>query len=224
MSSCSRVKAVVLLSGGIDSTVTLFLAIKEGFDCHCLVFDYGQRHRREINSAKAVAEFVGVPYKILCFTLPWGGSPLLGRDGVIPKDRDMGGIPQTYVPGRNTIFLGFAISFAEAIGAQSIFIGANCVDYSGYPDCRPQYLKAYNELIKVGTKAGVEGGYIKIEAPLIEMRKRDIVRLGMRLNVPFEKTWSCYEGGSLPCGRCDACIFRAKGFDEAGVKDPLLHG
>lgn len=218
-----RKRGVVLLSGGIDSAVTLYLVKERGFECYCLIFDYGQRHRREIASAISIAKEADSPHKIITFSLPWGGSALIEADESIPKNREIGSsIPPTYVPGRNTIFLSFATSFAEAIDASSIFIGANHIDYSGYPDCRPAYIDAYNELIRLGTKAGVEGRSIEIEAPLIEKTKVEIIRLGRRLGVPFEKTWSCYEGKDLPCRRCDACILRAKGFDGAGIRDPLF--
>lgn len=219
-------KAIILLSGGIDSTVTLYLAKERGFECHCLIFDYGQRHRREIEAAKTISELAGCPYKVLSLPLLWGGSPLLEKETPIPKNRQLHimkmSIPSTYVPARNTIFLSFGVSFAEAIGVNFVFMGANYIDYSGYPDCRPEYIDTYNELIRLGTRAGVEGRPIRIRAPLIKKRKVDIVRLGTRLNVPFHLTWSCYGGEDLPCRRCDSCILRAKGFDEAGIKDPLL--
>jgi 7-cyano-7-deazaguanine synthase len=218
-------KAVVLLSGGIDSTVTLYLARRE-FVCSCIIFDYGQRHRKEIHSAKSIAEITGCEYKLVKFNLPWDGSALLDGGCAIPKNRlpqqMKEGIPPTYVPARNTIFLSFALSFAETIGASLIFIGANHIDYSGYPDCRPSYFEAYEELIKLGTKVGVEGKRIRIEAPLIEKTKGEIITLGAKLGVPFDKTWSCYEGGEFPCGGCDSCLLRTKGFAEAKVDDPLL--
>lgn len=210
-------KAVVLLSGGLDSTTTLYIAEREGYNVMCLIFDYGQRHRKEISAAKRIA---GDSYKIIRFKLPWGGSSLLDRRMKVPKGRPLGkiqqGIPSTYVPARNTVFLAFAISCAEAIGAEKIFIGANAIDYSGYPDCRPGYFKSYERLISLGTKAGK----IKIEAPLLKKTKSEIIRIGTSLGVPYELTWSCYMGGKRPCGRCDSCILRAKGFREAGIPDP----
>lgn len=221
-------KAVVLLSGGIDSSVTLYEAKNRGFDCFCLIFDYGQRHKKkEINSAKLIAKAAKCHYKVVKFSLPWQGSSLLEKDNtLIPKNRPLekikDEIPSTYVPARNIIFLSFAVSFAEVIAASSIFIGANYIDYSGYPDCRPDFFQAFKKLIKLGTKMGVENKTLKIETPLIKMKKSEIIALGMKLKVPFEYTWSCYEGGELPCGGCDACIFRAKGFREAGYEDPLI--
>lgn len=212
-------KAVVLLSGGLDSTTTLYIARRQGYNITCLIFDYGQRHEREIEAAKRIA---GGPYKIIRFKLPWGGSSLLDRKMKIPRGRSLrdiqSGIPSTYVPARNTLFLAFAISCAEAIGAEKIFIGANCLDFSGYPDCRPDYFKAYEKLISQGTKVG----RIKIEAPLLKKTKAEIIRIGTSIGVPYNLTWSCYMGGKRPCGECDSCVLRAKGFGEAGIPDPLI--
>lgn len=218
-------KAIVLLSGGLDSATTLYYAVKKGYKCHCLIFDYGQRHRREIESAKRIAKSCGTDFKVVRFDLPWKGSALLDKRIPIPKGgflRRRRGIPATYVPARNTVFLSFAISCAEAIGADAIFIGANAVDFSGYPDCRPQYYKVLEELIRRGTKKGAEGRPIKIFTPLIKKTKAQIVKLAARLKVPFELTWSCYAGKRRPCLKCDSCILRAKGFKEAGIKDPLI--
>lgn len=212
-------KAVVLLSGGLDSTTTLYIARRQGYNVMCLIFDYGQRHKKEIEAAKGIA---GDSYKLIRFKLPWGGSSLIDKKMQVPKGRSLRkiqrGIPSTYVPARNTIFLAFGISYAEAIGAEKIFIGANCLDYSGYPDCRPDYFKAYERLISLGTKLGKIG----IEAPLLKKTKSEIIRIGTSLGVPYELTWSCYMGGKSPCGECDSCILRAKGFREAGIPDPLL--
>lgn len=220
-------KAVVLLSGGLDSATTLYLARDKGYECFCLIFDYGQRHKRELESAKAIAGKAGCAWRIVKISLPWKGSSLLDRNIKIsePKNRKTkkpkNEIPLTYVPGRNIIFLSFALSYAEAIGAGSIFIGANAIDYSGYPDCRPEFYNAFIKAANLGTKAGVEGKKIKVITPLIRKTKAQIVKLGIGLGVPYGLTWSCYRGGKTPCGKCDSCNFRAKGFQEAGVRDPL---
>lgn len=219
-------KAVVLLSGGIDSSTALYYAKHKGYDCRCLIFDYGQRHKKEIESAKKIAKVCGAKWQVIKFSLPWKGSALLDKKISIPKKRNLreigNGIPKTYVPARNTIFLSFAASYAEAMGAKAIFIGANAVDFSGYPDCRPVYYEIFRKLIKRATKAGVEGKGIKIFTPLIKMTKAKIIKSGMRLRVPYEFTWSCYSGGRQPCLKCDSCVLRAKGFKEAGFIDPLI--
>lgn len=214
---------MVLLSGGLDSATALYFAKAKGYICHCLIFDYGQRHRKEINCAKRVASSAKCPYQIIKISLPWKGSSLLDK-GVRVRSKVSGGkeIPNTYVPGRNVIFLSFALSYAEAIGAKSIFIGAHAQDYSGYPDCRPDFFSAFRNVISRGTKAGVEGRPIKIEAPLINLKKSGIIKAGSRLRVPFALTWSCYRGGREPCGKCDSCHYRAKGFKEAGIKDASI--
>jgi 7-cyano-7-deazaguanine synthase len=213
-------QAVVLLSGGLDSATALYIAKGEGFRCFCLVFDYGQRHRREINAAKKIAQSANCRSQVVKMALPWKGSALL--DKKIKIRRYAKGIPPTYVPARNIIFLSFALSFAEAIKAEAIFIGAHCQDYSGYPDCRPEFYQAFSQVVRCGTKAGVQKKEIKIKTPLIDKTKAQIISLGVQLGVPFELTWSCYQGGKIPCGHCDSCYFRAKGFQEAGIKDPLL--
>lgn len=221
-------KAVVLLSGGIDSSTALYYAKDKSYDCHCLIFDYGQRHKREMESAKKIAKVCGAKWQVIKFNLPWKGSALLDKGISVPKRRSLreikNGIPITYVPARNTIFLSFATSYAEAIGARAIFIGANAVDFSGYPDCRPKYYEVFRKLIKYGTKIGAEKKGIKIFTPLIKMTKAQIIKLGMRLKVPYEYTWSCYSGVRRPCLKCDSCILRAKGFKEAGLIDPLIRG
>ncbi|MFA5035286.1 MAG: 7-cyano-7-deazaguanine synthase QueC [Candidatus Margulisiibacteriota bacterium] len=205
-------KAVVLLSGGLDSTTTLYYALDKGYACQALIFDYGQRHKRELRSAVAVAKRARVSYQILKISLPWKGSALLDAKVKVPTGRSLKKmateIPSTYVPARNTIFLSFALSFAEAIGAQAIFIGANALDYSGYPDCRPDYYAAYQKVIEKGTKAKK----IKIVTPLIDLTKEEIIKLGRKLGAPLEMTWSCYQGGKEPCGVCDSCRLREKGF------------
>jgi len=207
-------KAVVLLSGGMDSAVTLFIAKKYGYRTSCLTFDYGQRHKKEILFAKVLAKAAKSQHIVLKISLPWKKSALLDRNIEIPENRNISGegkIPATYVPARNTIFLSFALSYAEAIGANAVFIGANAVDFSGYPDCRPEYYKVFNELFKKATK--LKG--IKIVAPLLYKTKEEVVKLGRQLGVDFNLTWSCYKGGRKPCGVCDACRLRKKGFQTA---------
>ena len=204
-------KAIVLLSGGMDSAVTLFIAKKKGFKPYCLTFDYGQRHKKEILSAKKVAKAAKSEFTLLKIRLPWKNSALLDKNIKVPENRKFSArvsIPPTYVPARNTIFLSFALSYAEAIGAKAVFIGANAIDFSGYPDCRPEYYRVFNELFKKAIK--LKG--IKIIVPLLYKTKEDIVKLGRRLRVNFNLTWSCYKGGRRPCGVCDACRLRTKGF------------
>jgi len=219
-----RKKAVVLLSGGLDSATTLFIAQSKGYQTHGLVFDYGQRHRKEIRQADLIARRTNTKFKLVHISLPWRGSALLDKSLPLPKNRNIipKKIPSTYVPARNIIFLSFAASFAEAIGAEAIFIGANAVDYSGYPDCRPAFYAAYRRVLKTGMKAGVEGKAIKVFTPLLRKTKSQIIRTGLKLGVPYNLTWSCYKGGARPCGVCDSCVLRQRGFDEAGAEDPLL--
>ena len=217
-------KAVVLLSGGLDSSTTLYYALQKGYDCHCLIFDYGQRHRKEIFKAKAIARKAGCPSVCVRISLPWKGSALLDRKMTVPRGRALNarGIPVTYVPARNIIFLSFAASYAEAIGAKSIFIGANAVDYSGYPDCRPEFIRAYQAMLSKGLKSSFEGRNIKVHTPLISLSKAQIVKLAVKLKVPLQLTWSCYNGGVKPCGECDSCRLRAQGFAGAKVQDTAL--
>ncbi len=216
-------KAVVLLSGGLDSAVALYAAQNAGFDCACLVFDYGQRHGKEIEAARKIARFAGASYRVVRLDLPWKGSSLLDpKKKIGSRLTPSGTIPGTYVPGRNIVFLSIALSFAEATGAAAIFIGAHCEDYSGYPDCRPGFFRAFGKVSDEGTKAGVTGKKIKIVTPLINKKKSRIISLGKALGVPFELTWSCYRGGRSPCNTCDSCRYRAKGFKEAGFSDPAL--
>jgi len=220
-------KAAVLLSGGLDSAVTLFYAKREGYDCHCLAFDYGQRHAREIAMARRLAAEAGATLETVKLPFTWKGSSLVDDTLDLPRRRPLAeirsGVPTTYVPARNTVFLSIAASFAEAIGARAIFIGAHQEDASGYPDCRKEYLDAFDAVLRLGTKAGLEGR-LELAAPLIGMNKRAIIELGASLGVSFGHTWSCYEGGVRPCGTCDSCILRAKGFEEAGIVDPLREG
>ncbi|MBF0386870.1 MAG: 7-cyano-7-deazaguanine synthase QueC [Candidatus Omnitrophica bacterium] len=211
----TKKKAIVLLSGGLDSSTVLYYALDRGYAVQALVFDYGQRHRKEIMAARAVARAAGASLEVVKISLPWKGSSLLDLKTHVPVSGvKKGGIPSTYVPARNIIFLSFAASFAEAVGARVIFIGANALDYSGYPDCRPAFFKAFQKALDQGLKAGVEHHGVRIETPLLKLSKAQIIALGLRLGVPYEKTWSCYQGGAQPCGVCDSCRLRAKGFTE----------
>ncbi|MDD5259570.1 MAG: 7-cyano-7-deazaguanine synthase QueC [bacterium] len=218
--------AVVLLSGGLDSATCLYWAKKQGFDCHCLIFDYGQRHKKEIQQAVKIAKINKSPFQVVKIFFPWKGSSLLDKSLTVPVAtavrRPPSAIPSTYVPARNTIFLSFALSFAEAIGARAIVIGANALDYSGYPDCRPGYFQAMQKMANLATKAGIEGKKIKILTPLLHKTKAQIIKLGTKLKVPYQLTWSCYRGGAKPCVICDSCILRAKGFREAKIADPAI--
>jgi len=214
-------KAVVLLSGGIDSLTALYIAKNRGFRPSCLIVDYGQRHKKEIGFAKRLAKIARCPYKIVKLSFPWKGGSLLDAARALPVSRPFWkikkGIPSTYVPGRNLIFLGLAASFAESIKARAIFIGAHTEDYSGYPDCRKEFFALFKKLISKGTK---DGKHIKIRAPLINKTKKEIIKKGLVLGAPFRLTWSCYKGGKMPCGACDSCLFRKRAFDELGMKDP----
>lgn len=222
-----RQLAVVLLSGGLDSATAAACAKRDGFEVLALSVIYGQRHLRELESARAVARALGVrEHKIVQAPLDqFAGSALTDRRVKIPRARPLRaiakGIPATYVPARNTVLLALAAALAEARGARAIYIGANAIDYSGYPDCRPEFLKAFERALARGTKTGVEGRPIRIRAPLIRKTKADIVRLALRLQVPLDLTWSCYLGGRVACGTCDSCLLRLKGFREAGATDPL---
>lgn len=220
-------RAVVLLSGGLDSCVAGTIAKCEGYETYALTIDYGQRHAREVQAAENVARALRAKeHKTVKIDLSSiGGSALTDPDIDVPMDRDddemAGEIPATYVPARNTIFLSLGLAYAETIEAQAVFIGANAVDYSGYPDCRPEYIEAFQEMAKLATKQGVEGKPVKIAAPLIEWTKARIVQEGVNLRAPLKHTWSCYMGGEKACGRCDSCLLRLRGFREAGQEDPL---
>jgi len=222
-------KAVVLLSGGLDSATVLAIARGQGYELYALSFSYGQRHIMELEAASRVAASIGVAsHRIAAIDLRvFGGSALTG-DFAVPKGRNLDemshGIPITYVPARNTIFLSFALAWAEVLGSSDIFIGVNALDYSGYPDCRPEFIEAFEKMANLATRAGVEGRQsLKIHTPLIAMTKAEIIRRGMELGVDYGLTSSCYDPGSQgePCGQCDSCLLRQKGFRENGIEDPL---
>src|SRR3984885_15296694 len=225
-----HMKAVCLLSGGLDSATCLAWARREGFECYALSFDYGQRHHVELTAARNIASTLGAQdHRIAKIDLRVFGHSALTDDIDVPKGRDEAamnrGIPITYVPARNTIFLSFALAWAEVLEANDIVIGVNALDYSGYPDCRPEFIHAFERMSNLATKAGVEGRTrIHVRTPLIQLSKADIVRLGQELNVPFELTHSCYDPdvSRRACGACDSCVLRAKGFREAGITDPVL--
>ncbi len=220
-------RAVILLSGGLDSSTVLYQAIADGCDCYAISFDYHQRHRRELQAAKAVAQAAAVVYHaVVEFDLrQWGGSALTDDKLDIPTERTLSemtqSIPITYVPARNTIFLSFALAYAEIYGAERVYIGVNALDYSGYPDCRPDYIQAMQSVFRLGTKQGREGKPIEIVTPLIDLRKTEIIQLGNKLGVPWELTWSCYQGGEVACGVCDSCQLRLAAFQELGLTDPI---
>ena len=209
-------RAVILLSGGLDSATTLAIAKSDGFDCYALSFRYGQRHAAELDAARRVAKSLGAAeHVILDIDLGQFGGSALTSDIPVPKDRELDDtIPVTYVPARNTIFLSFALAWAEVLGAQDIFIGVNALDYSGYPDCRPEYIAAFQQLADLATKAGVEGARVRVHTPLIDMRKADIIRKGLELGVDYGLTFSCYDPtpDGMPCGHCDSCRIREQGF------------
>jgi 7-cyano-7-deazaguanine synthase len=222
-------RAVVLLSGGLDSATTLAIATREGFECFALSFDYGQRHAVELESARRVARALGTARHVVARIdlRAFGGSALTG-DLAVPKDRDEAAmaadIPVTYVPARNTILLAYALGWAEVLEARDIFIGVNALDYSGYPDCRPEFIAAFEQVANLGTRAGVEGRRFTLHAPLLALTKSQIIARGLELGVDYGMTVSCYDPASdgMPCGRCDACRLRAKGFAELGIRDPAI--
>ena len=219
-------RAVVLLSGGMDSAVTLALARARGFACHALSVAYGQRHASELAAAGRVAQALGaVEHKVVNVDLRSIGGSALTQDSIAVPEQAGAGIPATYVPARNTIMLSIALAWAEVLGATDIFCGVNAIDYSGYPDCRPEFIEAFERLANLATKAAVEGARLQVHAPLIRLSKADIVREGVRLNVDFSMTVSCYQADAdgRGCGRCDACRLRAQGFADAGVRDPTRY-
>ncbi len=219
-------KAVVLLSGGLDSVTALAIAKEQGFTCYTLSFDYGQRHSTELLAAEKLSKsMAAVEHKIIPIDLrAIGGSALTDNEIAVPEDHQVG-IPITYVPARNTVFLSIALAWAEVLQAQAIFVGVNAVDYSGYPDCRPEYINAFEQLANLATKAGVEGQKLSIQAPLIEMTKAEIIQHGSKLGIDYSQTVSCYQADKegRACGRCDSCRFRQQGFEQAGIKDPTRY-
>lgn len=219
-------KAIVLLSGGLDSSTLLALAIDQGYDCYTISFDYGQRHNAELTASTKIAELFEVnEHRVIKLGLSEiGGSALTDNSISVPESRTEG-IPVTYVPARNTIFLSYALAWSEVIKAYHIFIGVNAVDYSGYPDCRPEYINAFQEMAKLATKAGVEGQAVEIHTPLINLSKTDIIRTGTRLGVDYSQTVSCYQADheGRACGKCDSCFYRKEGFREAGIPDPTIY-
>lgn len=222
--------AVVLLSGGLDSATVASIALRDGFDVYALSFNYGQRHSAELEAARRVAKHVGVKdHKTIPIDLRSFGGSALTADIDVPKGRDVeemsDSIPVTYVPARNTIFLSFALAWAEVLGSADVFIGVNALDYSGYPDCRPEFVEAYERMARIATKAGVEGTELSIHAPLIHMTKAEIVELGTALGVDYGLTVSCYDADATgaACGLCDSCVLRRKGFADAGIPDPTRY-
>ena len=230
MTQTPRPNAVLLLSGGLDSTTLLALATRDGYAVHAMSFRYGQRHEHELQAARALAAKYGVARHVVAeIDLRVFGGSALTADIDVPKDRDAAqmssGVPITYVPARNTIFLSYALAWAEVLGARDIFVGVNALDYSGYPDCRPEYIAAFEKLANLATRAGVEGEAVKIRAPLLHLSKREIIDLGTSLGVDYSLTTSCYDpdASGAACGHCDACQLRLKGFAEGGRRDPARY-
>lgn len=219
-------KAVCLISGGLDSCVTSFIAKEQGYEIYAISFNYGQLHNKELDCSNKITQAVGVKDHIMLNVdfHKFGGSSLLDKSYDSIQDHDLKDIgkeiPSTYVPARNTVFLSLALAYAESIDADAIFIGVNVVDYSGYPDCRPEYIQAYQKMADLATKKGFEGRTIKIETPLLLLTKSKIIKKGLSLNAPLKDTWSCYRGKELACGRCNSCILRLKGFKDAKIDDP----
>ena len=222
----SKGKAIVLLSGGLDSSTVLALAMEEGFDCYTLSFDYGQRHRAELDAAERISRDAGaLSHRVIQFDLgSIGGSALTDTNIAVPE-QPTEGIPVTYVPARNTVFLSFALGYAEVVEAQAIYVGVNAVDYSGYPDCRPEYLSAFQALADLATRAGVEGSGPQVYAPLVELSKAEIIKRGTALGVDYSLSVSCYQAreDGRACGRCESCRLRREGFAAAGIHDPTRY-
>lgn len=222
----SQKKAVVLVSGGLDSTTALAIARSEGYDCYTMSFDYGQRHRVELFAAERTAKAMGaVAHKVINLDLRTIGGSALTDDSIAVPEQETAGIPITYVPARNTVFLSIALGWAEVLGAEDIFIGVNAVDFSGYPDCRPEYIAAFEKMANLATRAGAEGGQLKIRTPLIDLSKGDIIKQGLALGVDYSLTVSCYQANDKgeACGKCDSCRLRKAGFEQAGITDPTLY-
>lgn len=222
----SQKKAVVLVSGGLDSTTALAIARSEGYDCYTMSFDYGQRHRVELFAAERTAKAMGaVAHKVINLDLRTIGGSALTDNSIAVPEHETAGIPITYVPARNTVFLSIALGWAEVLGAEDIFIGVNAVDFSGYPDCRPEYIAAFEKMANLATRAGAEGGQLKIRTPLIELTKADIIKLGLALGVDYSLTVSCYQANDKgeACGKCDSCRLRKMGFEQASITDPTLY-
>jgi 7-cyano-7-deazaguanine synthase len=224
--SNKKKKAIVLFSGGLDSTTCLYWALDQGYECEVLTVSYGQRHDREVLAAQLIARNLGVKHHLITLNLPWlATSSLVDKNQSIPdvavESIAKAGVPSTYVPGRNLMFLSIAGSLLDSVGADAIIAGPNAIDFSGYPDCTPAFFKAAADALNRGTVRGVNEG-VEVLAPLMRLSKAEIVKLASQLKVPFEQTWSCYAGGQKPCGHCDSCKLRAKGFEEAGVRDTAL--
>ena len=219
-------KAVILVSGGLDSTTVTAMAMKQGYDCYTLSFDYGQRHRSELEAAQRVSELMTVhQHKVVKLDLGSIGGSALTYSAIAVPEEETAGIPVTYVPARNTVFLSIALGWAEVLGADDIFIGVNAVDFSGYPDCRPEYIEAFERMANLATRAGVEGNRLTIHAPLIAMTKAEIIHTGLALGVDYSATVSCYQADTsgAACGKCESCRLRRQGFNQAGVKDPTRY-
>ena len=224
--SSPKPKAVILISGGLDSTTVLAIAKAQGYDCYTLSFNYGQRHKAELFAAERTAKFLGsTQHKVISLDLRSIGGSALTDDQINVPEEETSGIPVTYVPARNTVFLSIALGWAEVLGAQDIFVGVNAVDYSGYPDCRPEYIDAFERMANLATKAGVEGKKLSIRAPLMKMTKADIIQRGLQLGVDYSLTVSCYQADDAgrACSKCDSCRLRKIGFVQAGVSDPTLY-